>query len=182
MQNDIERILINQQTIEDKCEELGNRISVDYAETKNKLLVICLLNGSIPFFAQLIKSIDIEIEYDCISIKSYEGTKSCNIQILKDINAEVKNRDILLVEDIVDTGRTLGCVKALYTDRGATSIKIVSLLNKPSRRTEEVLIDYCGFDIEDEYVVGYGMDYNQSYRNLPYIGILKKEVYQSNGG
>ncbi|MEG0823611.1 MAG: hypoxanthine phosphoribosyltransferase [Erysipelotrichaceae bacterium] len=182
MHNDIERILISQQAIEDKCKELGKRISNDYSETKNKLLVVCLLNGSIPFFAQLIKSIDIEIEYDCIAIKSYEGTKSCNIQILKDIAAEVKNRDILLVEDIVDTGKTLGCVKTLYESKGTASIKIVSLLNKPSRRTEEVLIDYCGFNIEDEFVVGYGMDYNQSYRNLPYVGILKKEVYQSNGG
>ncbi len=177
LQDDIKKVLITHEEIVKRAEELGKQITEDYKD--NPPLVVALLRGSVPFLAELIQHIDLDIQYDFMDVSSYEGTESTgDIKILKDLDFSVKGVDILLVEDIVDTGRTINSVCTLLEHRGATSVKVVTLLNKPCRRVCECRTNYVGFEVENEFVVGYGMDYNQKYRCLPYIGVLKDEVYQ----
>lgn len=129
--------------------------------------------------AEIIKHIDLEIQIDFMDVSSYEGTESLgNIRIVKDLDCSVNNLSILLVEDIVDTGRTLKEVKRMLMSKGAKEVNVVSLLDKPERRVVDIEAEYVGFTIPNEFVVGYGLDYDQKYRNLPYIGVLKREVYE----
>lgn len=129
--------------------------------------------------AELIKRFTFPCEIDFMSVSSYDGTESIgDVKIDKDMELSSKERAILLVEDIVDTGRTLSEVKKMFINKGATNVKIVALLDKPSRRVVDIHADYIGFEVPNEFVVGYGLDYNQKYRNLPYIGILKREIYE----
>lgn len=142
-------------------------------------IVVGLLRGSVPFMAELIKRFTFPCEIDFMSVSSYDGTESIgDVKIDKDMELSSKERAILLVEDIVDTGRTLSEVKKMFINKGATNVKIVALLDKPSRRVVDIHADYIGFEVPNEFVVGYGLDYNQKYRNLPYIGILKREIYE----
>ena len=137
-----------------------------------------LLRGAIPFLAELIQHIDFDIQYDFMDVTSYEGTESKGeIKILKDLDTPVQGLDILLVEDIVDTGRTLDTIVRTLLHKGAKSVRIATLLDKPSRRIMDIQPDYVGFIIPNEFVVGFGLDYNQHYRGLPYIGVLKEECY-----
>ena len=132
----------------------------------------------VPFLAELIKHIDLDIQYDFMDVTSYEGTISTgNIKILKDLDSPVEGKDILLVEDIVDTGRTVSVIRSLIENRGAKSVKLVTLLDKPSKRICDVTADYAGFEIEDYFVVGFGLDYDQRYRALPFVGVLKEDQY-----
>mgnify|MGYP000199437723 FL=1 len=141
--------------------------------------MVALLKGSVPFLAELIKHIDLDIQFDFMDVSSYQGTESIgDIRIDKDLDCSVKGLSILLVEDIVDTGRTLKEVTKLLMNKGAKDVKVVSLLDKPDRRVVEIEADYVGFEIPNEFVVGFGLDYDQKYRNLPYIGVLKPEVYK----
>ena len=173
----IKKVLINQEEIRQRCVELGAEITRDYKGKKP--LVVALLRGSVPFLAELIKNIDLNLQYDFMDVSSYEGTESIgDIRIIKDLDSSIKEKSIILVEDIVDTGRTIKTVVETLMNKGATSVQVVTLLDKPSRRVVDVTPDYIGFKIGNEFVVGFGMDFNQDYRCLPYIGVLKDECYQ----
>ncbi len=175
--NDIKEVLVTEEQIQTRAKELGAQITKDYSE-KNPL-VVGLLRGSVPFMADLIKNIDLDIQFDTMDVSSYEGTQSVGeIRILKDLDTAVNGLDIILVEDIVDTGKTLNTVKNTLLHRGAKSVKICTLLNKAARRTIDIKADYIGFEVGDEFVIGYGMDFDQKYRCLPYVGVLKPECYE----
>lgn len=168
------KTLLTREEVEKRIKELAKEIEKDYCG--KDLLVIGLLKGSIMFMSDLIKEMDLPVMIDFMSVSSYSGTTSTGvINVLKDTDISVKDKDVLIVEDIIDTGLTLSHVKKLLEDRGAKSLKICTLLDKPSRRTIEMKGDYVGFEIPDEFVVGYGLDYDQHYRNLPYVGIVVKK-------
>ena len=177
LEQDIKKILISHDEIVTAARELGQRLTEDY-QGKNPILV-GILKGSVPFMAELIKHIDTHIELDFMLVSSYHGGTSSSgvINIIKDMDQEIKGRDILFVEDIIDTGKTLKSLKELFEGRQPASVKIATLLDKPEGRLVEIEADYTCFTIPNEFVVGYGLDYDENYRNLPYIGILKEEVY-----
>lgn len=177
LENDIKKILISHDEIVTAARELGQKLTEDY-QGKNPILV-GILKGSVPFMAELIKHIDTHIELDFMLVSSYHGGTSSSgvINIIKDIDQDIKGRDILFVEDIIDTGKTLKSLKELFEGRQPASVKIATLLDKPEGRLVEIEADYTCFTIPNEFVVGYGLDYDENYRNLPYIGVLKEEVY-----
>ncbi|MGL4337213.1 MAG: hypoxanthine phosphoribosyltransferase [Turicibacter sp.] len=177
MHNDIKEILLSTEQIEAKAKELGRQLAVDYADKSP--IVLGLLKGSIPFIGDLIKQIDIPLELEFMDVSSYHGgtQSSGQVKILKDLDVSVEGRDIIIVEDIVDTGFTLTRVIELLKHRGAASVEVVTMLDKPEGRVVVMEPKYIGFTIPKEFVVGYGLDYNEFYRNLPYVGILKEEVY-----
>ncbi|CAM2820719.1 hypoxanthine phosphoribosyltransferase [Erysipelothrix tonsillarum] len=179
MHQDVESILISEEEIEKRCEELGQVITEHYKNVEGPLVLVALLKGSVPFLARLIKYIDLDIEFDFMDVSSYEGTESSrDIRILKDLDRSIKGTNILLVEDIVDTGNTLKAVIKLLQNKGARDVKVITLLDKPSRREVDVYADFIGFEIENLFVIGFGMDYYEKYRQLPYIGILKDTIYK----
>ena len=177
LEQDIKKILISHDEIVTAAGELGQKLTEDY-QGKNPILV-GILKGSVPFMAELIKHIDTHIELDFMLVSSYHGGTSSSgvINIIKDIDQDIKDRDILFVEDIIDTGKTLKSLKELFEGRQPASVKIATLLDKPEGRLVEIEADYTCFIIPNEFVVGYGLDYEENYRNLPYIGVLKEEVY-----
>ena len=180
MHPNMKKVLISEEQIVQRCSELGKQISDDYRNNAQPPLLVALLKGSVPFLAELIKHIELEIQFDFMAVSSYEGTESIgDIKINKDLDCSVKGVDILLVEDIVDTGKTLQTVKEMLKNKGAASVRVVTLLDKPERRTVEIEADYVGFAVPNEFVVGFGLDFNQKYRNLPYVGVLKEECYQT---
>lgn len=178
MKADIQEILLDEEALKNRVSELGAIISKEYYG-KNPIL-IGILKGSAVFLSDLIRKITIPIEIDFLKASSYGSeTQSCGtVQLDKDLSIEVKDRYIILVEDIVDTGNTVKYLLERFADFGAIDVKICALLNKEGRREQIVAPDYIGFEIPNAFVVGYGLDYAQKYRNLPYIGILKKEIYQ----
>lgn len=174
MHKDIEKVLVTEEQIINKCHELGQIISKDY---EGKLpICIGLLKGSVPFLAELIKNISIDIEIDFMDVSSYSGTEQNDVRILKDLETPVRDKEVIIVEDIVDTGRTYEKVRDLLYTKGAKNVSIVTLLDKKERREVNVTPDYFGFEIPDEFVIGFGLDYNEKYRNLPYIGVIKKSA------
>lgn len=177
LEQDIKKILISHDEIVTATRELGQKLTKDY-QGKNPILV-GILKGSVPFMAELIKHIDTHIELDFMLVSSYHGGTSSTgvINIIKDMDQDIKGRDILFVEDIIDTGKTLKSLKELFEGRQPASVKIATLLDKPEGRLVEIEADYTCFTIPNEFVVGYGLDYDENYRNLPYIGVLKEEVY-----
>lgn len=177
LDKDIKKILVSEEEIVAKCKELGQILATDYAD-KNPILV-GIFKGSIPFMAELMKHIDAHVETDYMVVSSYHGgTESCGtVKIIKDLDNSVAGRHIIFVEDIIDTGRTLKELKELFALRQAASIKIATLLDKPEGRVVEIEPDYTCFTIPNEFVVGFGLDYDENYRNLPYVGVLKEEVY-----
>lgn len=180
MHQDIERILITEEEIAKKCKEIGQQLTEEYRDRFP--LLIGVLKGAMPFMADLVRSIDTHLEMDFMDVSSYgSGTRSSGeVKIVKDLDTKVENRDLLIIEDIIDSGLTLKYLVDLFKYRRAKSIKIVTLLDKPTGRTADIEADIIGFEIPDAFVVGYGLDYNERYRNLPYIGILKPEVYSGN--
>ncbi|MDH6366979.1 MULTISPECIES: hypoxanthine phosphoribosyltransferase [Breznakia] len=179
MHKDVDRVLVSREEIHAKCIELGKQITKDYTDRGELPILVGLLNGSVPFMSELMKNIEMDVEIDFMDVSSYEGTQSVgSIRINKDMGTSAAGKSILLVEDIVDTGKTLTEVKRMLANKGAKDVRVVSLLDKPDRRTEDIEADYVGFTIPNEFVIGYGLDYNQKYRNLPYVGILKPEVYE----
>ncbi|MBB5183392.1 hypoxanthine phosphoribosyltransferase [Catenisphaera adipataccumulans] len=179
VQDDILKVLVTEEEIEQRCVELAEQIEADYQKEGTVPVVVGLLKGSVPFMAELIKRFKFPCEIDFMKVSSYDGTESIgDVRIDLDMQISAKERPILLVEDIVDTGRTLVEVKKMFKNKGATDVKIVSLLDKPDRREFEIEADYVGFTVPNEFVVGYGLDYNQKYRNLPFIGVLKPEIYE----
>ncbi|MBF0818086.1 hypoxanthine phosphoribosyltransferase [Streptococcus acidominimus] len=179
LEKDIKKVLISEEEIVAKSKELGKILTEDYAG-KNPLLV-GILKGSIPFMAELVKHIDTYIEMDFMVVSSYHGgtESSGTVKIIKDLDTDVAGRDVLLIEDIIDTGRTLKKLKELFALRQAASIKIATLLDKPEGRVVEIESDYTCFTIPNEFVVGFGLDYDENYRNIPYVGVLKEEVYSN---
>ncbi|SHF04171.1 hypoxanthine phosphoribosyltransferase [Alkalibacter saccharofermentans] len=177
MLNDIKDVLIDEKTLKKRVSELGKELAEEY-KGKNPL-VICVLKGSVLFMSDLVQSMDIPLEIDFMAISSYgTGTRSSGeVRILKDLDKSVEGRDLLIIEDIVDSGLTLSYLIKIFKDRNTNSIKVCSLLDKPERRISEVEIDFVGFAVPDEFVVGYGLDFAEKYRNLPFIGVLKEEVY-----
>ena len=176
--SDIKEVLYSEEEIRDKVKELGERITEDY-KGKN-LFLLGILKGCVPFMADIMRSIDLELEYDFMDVSSYQGTRSMGeVRILKDISTSIVDKDILIVEDIIDTGVTLSYLTKILKSRGARSIEIVTMLSKPSRRKVELPVKYNGYEIDDHFVIGYGMDYNERFRGLPYIGILDESVYSN---
>jgi len=176
-EQDIARILFSARDIADKMKELGAALTKDYAG--RELLLVGMLNGAAVFLADLGRQIKLPASYEFMAASSYGlgAVSSGNIVINKDLSGSVAGRHLLLVEDIVDTGRTVAHVLALLAQRGPASLKTCAFLDKPSRRQVAVTVDYVGFTVPDEFLVGYGLDYAQKYRNLPYVGVLKPEAY-----
>lgn len=179
MHKDIKKVLVSQEDIMKRCKELGKQITEDYQNKGEVPLIVGLLKGSVPFLAELIKHLNMDVSFEFMDVSSYEGTESIgDVRVNLDLRTSVKGIPVLLVEDIVDTGRTLQEVKRLLKNKGASDVKIVSLLDKPERRVVEIEADYVGFVVPNEFVVGFGLDFNQKYRNLPYVGVLKDECYE----
>ena len=178
MHPDVAEILISEEEIKAKVKELGQQISRDYQG--QELLLVGVLRGAMLFMSDLMREIDIPVNIDFMVVSSYGAgtTTSGEVRVLKDLDRGIEGRNVLLIEDIVDTGLTLNYLTKYLSNRHPKSLKICTLLNKPSRRRIEVPVDYNGFIIPDKFVVGYGLDYNEFYRNLPYIGVLKPEIYQ----
>ncbi|MBQ3546862.1 MAG: hypoxanthine phosphoribosyltransferase [Clostridia bacterium] len=172
----LEKVLINEEEIGQICKRLGAQITEDYKD-KN-LLLVGILKGSVPFLADLIKNIDLECEIDFMSVSSYEGTKTTGrVAFKKDLDINPEGRDILIVEDILDSGLTLSYLKSVLEVRSPASVKICTLLDKPENRKAEIEADYVGKVIPNEFVIGYGLDYNEKYRNLSYVGVLSPKIY-----
>ena len=177
MDKNIEKILFTEEVIKARVKELAKEISRDMKD--DDLIVLTVLKGGMMLAADLVRELDFSVTLDFIAVSSYySGTVSTgNVQIKKDTDINMSGKKVLIVEDIVDSGNTLAHLVKLFELRGATQVRICTLLNKPARRTAQVDVQYIGFTVPDEFVVGYGLDYNQQYRNLPYIGVLKPEVY-----
>lgn len=178
LDHDISQVLVTKEELDAINKRLGAQITKDF-QGKN-LLVIGILKGSIYFMTDLTRYIDLPLKLDFLAVSSYgSSTRSSGaVKIVKDIDINLAGYDVLLVEDILDSGRTLDYVSRMLSTRGANSISIVTLLDKPERRVVDLHPDYVGCDVPDEFVVGYGLDYDQKYRNLPYIGALKREIYE----
>lgn len=177
MQNDIKEILITEEQIKAKTKELGEAITKYY---KGKdLVIVGVLKGCVIFLSDLVREIDLPLTMDFMVVSSYgHSTKSSGVvRIIKDLEKDIQGKDVLIVEDIVDSGLTLSYLMEYLKTRNANSVKVCSLLDKPERRKSQVEIEFVGFQIPDEFVIGYGLDYAEVYRNLPFVGILKSEVY-----
>ncbi len=179
MKNDIKRILIGKEKIQEKVEELADQINSDYQD--GNILLIGILKGSVIFMSDLSRKLDVNAEFEFMDVSSYGNNtfSSGNIRINYDVKYDVGNKDILIVEDIIDTGNTLNKIIEVLQSKNPKSLKIVTLLDKPERREVDIDISYKGFEIPNEFVVGYGLDFAGKYRNLPYIAVLKEEIYKN---
>lgn len=177
-ENDIERILFDDERLKQRVKELGEQITADYTG-KKEIVLVTVLRGSYIFMADLSRAIDLPCVIDFMSVSSYgKGTTSSGqVQITKDLSENIEGKDVIVVEDILDSGNTLFYLFQMLQARKPASVRLCTLLDKPDRRVKDIKADYCGFSIPDAFVVGYGLDYAEKYRNLPYIGILKPEVY-----
>ena len=181
MEKDIEKILVSEDEIKNICDRIAAQINNDYKDSGKTLVLICILKGSLMFASELMKRITLPMEIDFMKVSSYgSGTSSAGvINIHLDIKrTDIADVDFIVVEDIIDSGRTLSHLIKYFIEKGASSVRTATLLDKPSRRTVEFKPDYCGMEVPDEFVVGFGLDYDEKYRNLPYVGILKREVYE----
>jgi len=180
MKNDIERVLLSEEQLQKRIREMAAEISRDYAD-KNPTMV-CILKGAIMFYTDLLRNMPIPLSMDFMAVSSYgnKSKSSGEVEIRKDLSTSIEGKHVIIVEDIVDSGFTLSYLTRMLASRGAKSIKLCTLLDKPARRAPGITLksDYSGFVVGDEFVVGYGLDYAERYRNLPYIGILKPEVYR----
>ncbi|HEL1086930.1 TPA: hypoxanthine phosphoribosyltransferase [Streptococcus equi subsp. zooepidemicus] len=177
LEQDIQKILYSENDIIQRTKELGEQLTKDY-HGKNPLMV-GVLKGSVPFMAELMKHIDIHVEIDFMVVSSYNGgtTSSGEVKILKDVDTNIEGRDVIFVEDIIDTGRTLKYLRDMFKYRKANSVKIITLFDKPEGRVVDIEADYVCYNVPNEFIVGFGLDYAENYRNLPYVGVLKEEVY-----
>ena len=178
MNRDIDHILVSEQQLRDKVAELGAAISRDYAG--RDLLLVSILKGAVVFMADLMRAVTIPCGIDFMVVCSYGGATTTStglVKIIKDLDQDLTGKDVLIVEDILDTGVTLSHLVPMLQMRNPNSVRICAILSKPSRRQADIEPDYKGFDVPDEFVVGYGLDYDEKYRNLPYVGVLKPQVY-----
>ena len=177
MKNDIESVLISAEEIQRKVSEMGRQISADYAGKEP--VFVGVLKGCFIFMSDLMRNVDVNCTMDFMAVSSYSGTSTTGaVKINKDLSEDIEGRDVIIVEDILDSGITLSYLKGYLLNRKPASIKIATLMDKPARRRAEVYADYSCFEVPDAFVVGYGLDYNEKYRNLPYIGVLKPEIYE----
>lgn len=178
MKENIEKVLLSEEQIQQKVAELAQQISQEYAD-KNPIFV-GVLKGVVLFFSDMVKRITVPCQIDFMCIQSYKGMESAGIQVLKDVSVDIKDRHVIILEDIFDTGNSLEFVCNYLLDKKPASLKVCTLLDKPERRRPGVTIkpEYVGFTIPNEFVVGYGLDFNEQYRNLPFVGVLKPEAYQ----
>lgn len=178
MHNDIEKVLYSEEMISEKVKEIAADITKDYKG--RDLMIVIILKGSVIFGSDLVKNIDIHCNIDFMAVSSYgSGTEtSGSVTIKKDIDYDIEGKNILIIEDIVDSGLTLKFLVDYFKERKVNTVEIATLLNKPSRRAVDVPVKYSGFEVPNEFLVGYGLDYDERYRNLPYIGVLKPEVYE----
>ena len=179
MHKDVEYVMISEKEIAEKVADMAKQLDKLYEGRKP--VVVCILKGSVMFFSDLIRQMQVPLTIDFMSVSSYgNGTKSTGeIKVKKDLSTDIKGRDVLIVEDIIDSGNTLYNLKKLLNSRSPASVNIVTLLDKPQRREVPMEPEYTCFVIEDEFVVGYGLDYAEEYRNLPYVGVLKRSVYEN---
>jgi hypoxanthine phosphoribosyltransferase len=180
LEEDVAAILITEEQIRAKVAELGAQLSADYAG--RSLTLVSVLKGSLPFMADLMRQISVPVTIDLMEVSSYGGPStetSGLVRILKDLSASIEGKDVVIVEDIIDTGLTLNYLVRYLRGKNPRSLRICALLDKPARRLVEIAINYRGFTIPDQFVVGYGLDYGEHYRNLPFIGVLKPEVYSA---
>ncbi len=179
MNDDIERILYSPEDIHQVSKKLGQQITADYAGKDP--LVVCILKGAILFMSDIVRQMETYCELDFMSVSSYgnEQVSSGSVKIIKDLDKSVEGRNVLIIEDIIDTGRTLQTLVDLFHHRRAKSVKICTLLDKKERRIKAIVPDYTGFQVPNEFVVGYGLDYLGHYRNLPYVGVLKPKIYSN---
>jgi len=181
MHKDVGRILVSEEVLDRITTEIAKEIDRDYAGEDKHLVMVCILKGSLMFMSDLMKKVTVPVEIDCMRVSSYGcGTVSGGaINIILDlVRPDLDKCDILIIEDIIDSGTTLSYLTKYLKNKGAKSVKTCTLLDKPSRRKVEYIPDYIGLEIPDEFVVGYGLDYAEKYRALPYVGVLKPEVYQ----
>jgi hypoxanthine phosphoribosyltransferase len=174
----IDRVLVDEETLQRRVAELGQAISEDYAD--RQLILICVLKGGVAFLTDLMRQITIPHEIDFLAISSYgvgQRESTGAVRLIMDLKTDIAGRDALIVEDIVDSGRTMDYLLRNLWARQPASLRICTLLNKPSRREVDVSLDYIGFDIPNEFVLGYGLDFDEKYRNLPYVGVLKPEYF-----
>ena len=180
MKDDIEKVLVTEDEIKARVAQLGAQISGDYEG--RDLLLVSILKGAVVFMADLMREVTIPASIDFMVVSSYGGANTTTtglVKIIKDLDADLSGKDVLIVEDIMDTGVTLSHLVPMLKMRNPESVKICAILDKPSRRKVEMVPDYIGFEVPDEFVVGYGLDYDEKYRNLPYIGVLKEEIYNN---
>lgn len=176
--DNIKEVLVSEEELKEICKKLGEQITKDY--TGKRLLLVSVLKGAVVFLADLMRNINLDCEIDFMVVSSYgSGTETTGrVKIIKDLSIDIRNYDVLIVEDILDSGVTLSNLMRMLKVREPKSIKICTLLDKPERRKADITADYTGKQIKDEFVVGFGLDYDEKYRNLPYVGILKREVYE----
>jgi len=177
LEKDVAEILIDEDALQAKVAELGARISADYAD--RQVTLVSVLKGALPFMADLMRRISIPVRIDLMEVSSYGGATetSGQVRILKDLSSSIEGKHVLIVEDIIDTGLTLNYLSEYLAGKDPASLRICALLDKPARRLVDIDISYRGFEIPDRFVIGYGLDYDEIYRNLPYIGVLRPEVY-----
>jgi hypoxanthine phosphoribosyltransferase len=179
---DVAEVLVSEAAIQARVAEMGRQISADYRD--RQLTLVSVLKGSLPFMADLMRAIDCPLRIDLMEVSSYGGTSTESsglVRILKDLSASIAGEDVLLVEDIIDTGLTLNYLLRYLRGKNPASLRICTLLDKPARRLVEIPVDYTGFTIDDRFVVGYGLDYGELYRNLRFVGVLRPEVYSGQG-
>ncbi len=178
LEKDLEKVLVSEEQLKKRIAEIAKEISEDYAGKEP--VMVAVLKGSVMFFTDLVRQLDLPVTLDFMAISSYGAgvASSGEVKIIKDIDGKIGGKDVIIVEDIVDSGYSMNCLLKLFATRSPRSVRVCALLDKPSRREIPVQIDYAGFEIENEFVVGYGLDYAGKYRNIPYIGVLKKEVYE----
>ena len=179
MHDDIERVLFTQEELQEKVAAMGKKISEDYQNASEDVFCVGILKGAVVFYTDLVRSISLPVQFDFMIASSYgnQTSTSGSVKLLKDLDYDVEGKHLILIEDIIDSGTTMQYLMRILRERRPKSIKLCALLSKPSRRTADVHIDYLGAEVPDEFLVGYGLDYAGTYRNLPYIGILKPAVY-----
>lgn len=178
IEKDISYVLVSEEEIKEICKKLGEEISRDYKG--KKLLLVSVLKGAVVFMADIMRNVTCDCEIDFMSVSSYSGTKTTGaVKFKKDLDVDPAGLDVLIIEDILDSGITLSYLKKILLDRNAASIKVCAFLDKPENRQAEITADYVGKVIPNEFVVGYGLDYNEKYRNLPFVGVLSPSVYSN---
>lgn len=180
MNNDLERIVLDGERLAEKVKQAALWLDEKFQGATTPPLAVCVLKGSVFFFCDLVRAMQTPVQIDFMKVSSYGDSTSSSgkVQIIEDVSAPIENRDFILIEDIIDSGNTLARLKEVFLSRGVKSFTAVTLFDKPSRRKAPVKADYSCFEIGDEFIVGYGLDYAQQYRNLPYVGILKREIYE----
>lgn len=181
MDQDIEKVFYSEEQLQKRIAELGAQITADYKDFDEDIFCVGILKGAVVFYTDLVRQIKLPINFDFMIASSYGNSTSTSgtVKILKDLDYDIEGKHLIVIEDIIDSGTTMHYLKKYFAARKPKSVKLCALFSKPSRRTVDVDIDYCGFTVPDEFLVGYGLDYAEKYRNLPYVGVLKRSVYQN---